>query len=126
MESENREFNEIGRGDTGLRALLTALFVVVGSVLDSILGVIVVFALLYAFVTKQPPSLRVRQFANRIIAFYYRIRRYITYNESTVPFPFSDFPEVLEPPGSPHEETDRDLKELLSPEPEDERLRPAQ
>jgi hypothetical protein len=125
MESENREFHGIGRGDTGLRVLLTALFVVVGSVLDSILGVIVVFALLYALITRQPPSLRVRQFANRIIAYYYRIRRYTTYNESALPFPFSDFPEELEPPGSPHEETDRDLKELLSPEHEDESLRHA-
>jgi hypothetical protein len=65
---------------------------------ESVVGLIIVFALLWALITQQPPSLRVRAFANRIITYYYRIGRYLTYNESLVPFPFSDFPEAIEKP----------------------------
>ncbi len=120
MDTENQRSYKVARGDTVIRILLTVLFAVVGNVLNPILGVIVIFSLAYALITQEPPSRRVRQFANRVIAYSYRIRRYVTYNESTVPFPFSEFPAGLEPVGSPHEETDSDLRELLRNEPEDD------
>ena len=87
---------EIDRKDTGIRILLTILFALIVGVIDAALGLIILFALLWALITKQPPGVGVRALANRIIAYYYRIGRYLTYNESLVPFPFSDFPEVLE------------------------------
>ena len=87
---------EIDRKDTGIRILLTILFVLIVGVVESVLGLIILFALLWALITKQPPGLGVRALANRIITYYYRIGRYLTYNESRVPFPFSDFPEALE------------------------------
>lgn len=88
--------SEIDRKDTGIRILLTILFVLIAGVVESILGLIILFALLWALITKQPPGVGVRALANRIIAYYYRIGRYLTYNESLVPFPFSEFPEALE------------------------------
>ena len=88
--------SEIDRKDTGIRILLTILFVLIVGVVESVLGLIILFALLWALITKQPPAVGVRAFANRIIAYYYRIGRYLTYNESLAPFPFSDFPEALE------------------------------
>jgi hypothetical protein len=87
---------EIDRKDTGIRILLTLLFALIAGVVESAVALIVVFALLWALITKQPPGLRVCALANRIITYYYRIGRYLTYNESLVPFPFSEFPEVLE------------------------------
>ena len=66
------------------------------------------------------PSARLREFANAVIAYQYRLLRYVTYNESTVPFPFSQFPQVLEPTGSPHEAGDTDLRDLLRREDADE------
>jgi hypothetical protein len=87
---------EIDRKDTGIRVLLTLLFALIAGLVESVVGLIIVFALLWAFITKQPPGLRVRALANRIITYYYRIGRYLTYNESLVPFPFSEFPEALE------------------------------
>jgi hypothetical protein len=87
---------EIDRKDTGIRILLTVLFVLIVGVVESVLGLIVLFALLWALITKQPPGVGVRGLANRIITYYYRIGRYLTYNESLAPFPFSDFPEALE------------------------------
>ena len=90
---------EIDRKDTGIRILLTILFALIVGVVESVLGLIILFALLWALITKQPPAVGVRALANRIIAYYYRIGRYLTYNEPLVPFPFSDFPEALEESG---------------------------
>lgn len=88
---------EIPRRETGLRIGLSLLYVLIAAVLDSVLGVIVVFQLLWSLVTRTPPRRRVRELANRIVAYYYRIGRYLTYNESRPPFPFSEFPEEVEP-----------------------------
>ena len=87
---------EIDRKDTGIRILLAILFILISYVIDMIVGLIVVFGLVWALITKQAPALRVRSLANRIITYSYRIGRYLTYNEARVPFPFSDFPEALE------------------------------
>jgi hypothetical protein len=62
-----------------------------------VLAVIVVFELAWTLVTKHAPSPQVRELANRIIAYYYRIGRYLTYNEPRAPFPFAEFPQALEP-----------------------------
>jgi hypothetical protein len=94
---EEDEF--IPRRETGLRILLTILFVFIGSVIETLLGVIVIFELIVALGTQRPPSKRVRELANRVISYYYKLGRYMTYNESRVPFPFSDFPEAMEPDG---------------------------
>ncbi len=90
---------EIDRKDTGIRILLAILFILINYVIDMIVGLIVVFGLVWALITKQAPALRVRTLANRIITYSYRIGRYLTYNEARVPFPFSDFPEALEESG---------------------------
>ncbi len=91
------EDEHIPRRETGLRILLTILFVIIGSAIETLLAVIVIFELIVALGTQRPPSTRVREFANRIISYYYKLGRYVTYNESRVPFPFSDFPRALEP-----------------------------
>ena len=91
------EDERIPRRETGLRILLTILFVIIGSAIETLLAVIVIFELIVALGTQRPPSTRVREFANRIISYYYKLGRYVTYNESRVPFPFSDFPRALEP-----------------------------
>ncbi len=87
----------VPRGETGLRIGLTVLFVVVASVVETLLAVIVLFELISTLATERPPSPRIRDLANRIISYYYRVGRYLTYNESRVPFPFSDFPDPVEP-----------------------------
>lgn len=84
--------------DTGIRILLTLLFTVVASVLDTLVGVLVAFSVLWALITRQPPHPRLRSLANRIITYEYRIHRYITYNDAEVPFPFSDLSSPLEAP----------------------------
>jgi hypothetical protein len=95
------EPGEIDRADTGIRLLLTLLFILIARVGETVLVAVIVFELLFTLATKQPPSLRVRQFANRLIAYLYRIARYLTYNEGAAPFPFRDLPPEVEPPGEP-------------------------
>lgn len=92
----DRGEERVERSETGIRIALTLLFVIVAAALESALAIIIVFGVLWTLLTREPPSPRVRELANRIIAYYYRIGRYLTYNESRVPFPFSDFPEALE------------------------------
>ncbi len=97
-ELDGREYEDdfIPRRDTALRIALTVLFVIVASVVETLLGLIVFFELVASLVTQRPPSERVRELANRIVSYYYRIGRYLTYNESRVPFPFDEFPAPVE------------------------------
>jgi hypothetical protein len=97
METER---DEIDRKDTGFRILYSLLFWVIMGAVEMVVGALVVFELLFALVTKQEPPERVRVFANRAIAYYYRIGRYLTYNEPDPPFPFSEVPTEIEPSGS--------------------------
>ncbi|MFZ2446518.1 MAG: DUF4389 domain-containing protein [Syntrophobacteraceae bacterium] len=39
-----------------------------------------------------------RKFSNQAATYNYRLVRYITLNENTRPFPFSEFPPVMEEP----------------------------
>jgi hypothetical protein len=88
----------IERGPTGIRILLTLLFSIIARVVELLLTVIVLFSLGFTLITQQPPSRKLREFANQVCTYFYRMTRYLTYNEAEPPFPFSDFPEALEPP----------------------------
>ncbi|UCE87157.1 MAG: DUF4389 domain-containing protein [Deltaproteobacteria bacterium] len=92
------EGERIPRGDTGIRILLTLLFVLVWTVVESVLLIVVVFELGFALVTERAPGDRVRDFANRVVAYVYRIARYLTYNDEQAPFPFAEWPAEVEPP----------------------------
>ncbi len=88
----------IQRGDTGIRLLLTLLFLVVWALLEPVLVVIALFSIVWALITQRPAPQRLRELSNRLVAYAYRIWRYVTCNEPQVPFPFSEFPAAPEPP----------------------------
>jgi hypothetical protein len=98
MESPAAAQGQIERSATGIRILLTVLFAMIGRVVELLLTVLVLFELGYTLVTQQPPSRKIRDFANQVCAYLYRVARYLTYNEAEPPFPFTDFPEAIEPP----------------------------
>jgi Domain of unknown function (DUF4389) len=110
-EWRSRPDGEIPRKDTACRIALTLLFVIAAGVVRTVLGLIVIFELLFTLITRRPPGTRVRELANRITTYYYRILRYLTYNESEVPFPFSDFPEPLQPDAFRVEDRDSEVLE---------------
>ena len=94
MEQEQ----QIERKETGIRILLTVLFVVILRAIDVVFGVIVLFQLVFTLITKRRPGDQVARFANRIITYVVQLLRYLTYQDDQRPFPFSDFPAESTPP----------------------------
>jgi hypothetical protein len=90
--------SEIDRAATAIRIVLTVLFAIIARVVELLLTVLVLFELAFTLVTQQPPRRKIRDFANQVCAYLYRVTRYLTYNEAEPPFPFTDFPEALEAP----------------------------
>jgi hypothetical protein len=107
MEIETEEARElmdledgddaIERGATGVKILLTLLFFLIARVVETVLVVAVCFGLGFALITRRPPSESVRRFTNRVLSYYWAIFRYLSYNESRPPFPFSELPPEIEP-----------------------------
>ncbi len=86
------------RRQTGFRVLSSLFFViVVWSILEIILLLAVIFQIIYALI-EEKPNAWVSGFANRTIAYFYRVLRYLTFNEERLPFPFSRFPGEIEKP----------------------------
>jgi hypothetical protein len=83
---------EIERSETGIRVLFTLLFVLVIHAVEAVLGVVVLFGLAFALVTRTAPPERVREFAERVIRYAVEVVSYLTYNRQEPPFPFDAFP----------------------------------
>jgi type III secretory pathway component EscT len=83
---------QIERSETGIRILYTLLFILVIHAVEVVLGVVVLFDLVFALVTRTAPSVRVREFADRVIRYAVEVVSYLTYNREAAPFPFDAFP----------------------------------
>ena len=91
MESINKLQN-LSRKKIGVRLLYTVFFLIVFEILKIIVQVTVLFQYVYLFITKTYSD-PVRRFSNKVSFYAYRVMRYVTLNENTMPFPFADFPE---------------------------------
>ncbi len=87
----------VSRGQIAVRLVFTLLFIALYSVLNIIVILTILVQYVFLFITLQH-SEPVRIFANKVISYAYRIRRYITLNENRRPFPFTEFPEEMETP----------------------------
>lgn len=87
----------VSRSDVIIRIVYTLLFTVILGIVETLLGVIVIFQLLFSLITQSLPTTRLQTFANQLVTYYYQALRYMTHNDSLIPFPFSDIPEPLEP-----------------------------
>lgn len=86
------------RRQTGIRILASLFFgIVVWGILETLVFLIVIFQIIYTLIAERPNSWLIG-FANYTIAYFYRVIRYLTFNEDRVPFPFSRFPEEIEKP----------------------------
>ena len=92
----------VPRDATGERVLYTFLFVLILHMVGAVLGLVVVFELVYALVTTARPSMRVTHFANRLVRYAFAICLYITYNSEQPPFPFADLPDGHHSPVEAH------------------------
>ena len=109
---EHRD-HDISRFDTGLRILLTLLFALIWGLVEAVLGFIVLFGLGWTLLTRQPPPAGLRDVANRLVTYTYRIWRYVTQNEPEIPFPFSEFPAALEPTSDLGADNAAEFRELM-------------
>jgi len=109
---------EVERVDTGFRILDSIFFAIVFSLVESLIAAVVIFQLGYSLVTERPPSERIRNFGNRLSTYAYQLFRYMTHNSSQRPFPFSDFPEALEPSSWPYAQVEESSPEAYAGESE--------
>jgi hypothetical protein len=65
---------------------------IVFEILKIIVQATVLFQYVYLFITKTYSN-PVRRFSNKVSFYAYRVMRYVTLNENTLPFPFADFQE---------------------------------
>lgn len=87
----------LSRKNIVIRFLYTIFFLIVFEILKMVIQVTVLFQYIYLFITKTY-STPLRSFSNKVSIYAYRVMRYVTLNENTLPFPFSDFPEEMESP----------------------------
>lgn len=85
------------RKDIVKRTLFSIFFVIVLSILRILLTFITVIQYCILIITTSYNS-NLREFSNKIITYIYKILRYITLCDSECPYPFSDFPNIIETP----------------------------
>jgi hypothetical protein len=87
----------VSRKRIGIRLLYTVLYLIIFEVLKTILQITVLFQFLFLLIA-QRYSNPLRTFSNKMATYAYKIMRYLTLNDNSLPFPFTDFPPEVEPP----------------------------
>ena len=87
---------ELDRGETGRRILYTLVLYVFSNIAQGVLTVLILFQLGFALITQRAPGSEISRFASQTLSYLVRIGRFMTYNDATPPFPFSEFPEELD------------------------------
>lgn len=88
------------RGQIAIRLLYSIFFLLVLEILKFLIQITVVFQYVYLLAT-QTYSRPLKDFANKLAVYAYRVVRYTTLNEHERPFPFGEFPRDAEEPEEP-------------------------
>lgn len=96
------------RKNIAIRFVNAFLFVAAWQTVSLFIFILTIFQFIYLFFTTKH-SEAIKTLSHKLTVFSYRIMRYITLNENTIPYPFSKMPDEIEPA----EETD-----LSTPVPE--------
>jgi Domain of unknown function (DUF4389) len=87
----------LSRSQIAVRLVYTLVFLPIYAICNMLVVLATLFQFVLLFLTfKHSEPLRV--FANRVVTLAYRIWRYVSLNSNGRPFPFSEFPEEVEPP----------------------------
>ncbi len=86
----------VSRTQIAIRLLYTVLFLFVLGILLFLIKLSTVFQYVLLLITLSP-SEPVRRFSNQLAAYAYRVMRYLTLNDNERPFPFTEFPQEMEP-----------------------------
>lgn len=82
-----------------IRLLYSILFLVILSIVNFLIQLATVFQYIMLLITLKP-SEPVRRVSNQLAVYGYRVMRYLTLNDNTRPFPFTEFPPEMEPMAS--------------------------
>ena len=85
----------ISRKKIGIRILYTLLFLVILGLMHFLIQMITLVQYVILLITRSY-SEPLRSFSNKVAAYVYRLIRYITLNDNTRPFPFSELPGEME------------------------------
>ena len=97
METPEEITGQLSRKNIAIRFLYTIFYVILLEILKLTIQVAVLFQYVYLFITLDYSD-PVRRFSNKVIAYCYRVMRYVTLTENIRPFPFADFPEEIDEP----------------------------
>jgi len=89
----------VSRTQILVRLFYTVLFLIVFGIVHAIINLVTAFQYILLLITLKE-SQPVRRFANQLAVYGYRLMRYLTLNDNQRPFPFSEFPQEMEPPVS--------------------------
>lgn len=92
--------DKIPRGKAATRLIFTLICMIVLYVVQFVIQAITLIQYIILLITRGY-SEPLRKFSNQAATYSYRLVRYVTLNENTRPFPFSDFPSVMEAPEEP-------------------------
>jgi hypothetical protein len=87
----------VARKQVAIRLLYTLLYVAIFELVKTIVLLVTLFEYFFLLITLRHNE-PARSFANQVAIYGYRVMRYLTLNENQRPFPFADFPAVIEPP----------------------------
>jgi hypothetical protein len=104
---DNMQEISTSRKYIAIRLLYTLLYLIVLEILKAMIQLSVIFQFIYLLITRKC-SEPVRRFANKLTTYTYKVMRYLTLNENLRPFPFSDFPDEMEPPETQEAFNNRD------------------
>jgi D-alanyl-lipoteichoic acid acyltransferase DltB (MBOAT superfamily) len=79
-----------------VRLLYTVLFLILLGITVFLIKLSIAFQYILLLITLKP-SEPVRRVANQLAVYAYRLLRYLTLNDNVRPFPFSEFPQEMEP-----------------------------
>ena len=87
----------VSRTQILFRLLYTVLFLFVLGFVFFLIKLATVFQYILLLITLSP-SEPVRRVSNQLSAYAYRLIRYLTLNDNERPFPFTEFPQEMDPP----------------------------
>ena len=90
----------IPRGKIGIRLIFTLLFLVILSVMHFLIQVMALIQYAVLLITRSY-SEPLRSLSNKAAVYVYKLIRYVTLNDNTRPFPFTEFPREMERPQEP-------------------------
>jgi hypothetical protein len=94
---EELQGEKIPRGKIGVRLIFTLICLIIFYVIQFVVQALALIQFIILLITRSY-SEPLRKFSNQASTYVYRLVRYITLNDNARPFPFSEFPPVIEPP----------------------------